>query len=112
MKDVMKILLAYDGSDCTQAALEDLRSAGLPAEATVKVVAVLETWMPPPSSWALLEGASRASQEFDTLALAQGAAVSLRSLFPGWELTAREELGSPSSVLLQLADEWQPDLLV
>lgn len=112
MKDVMKILLAYDGSDCAQAALDDLRSAGLPAQAEVKVVAILETWLPPPSSWALLEGASRASQEMNALALAQGAAVSLRSLFPGWELTAQEEIGSPASVLLKLADEWQPDLLV
>ena len=112
MKDTMKILLAYDGSDCAQAALDDLRSAGLPAKADVKVVAVLETWLPPPSSWALLEGASRASQELNALALAQGAAVSLRSLFPGWDLTAQEEIGSPSSVLLKIADEWQPDLLV
>ncbi len=112
MTDSMKILIAYDGSDCAQAALDDLRSAGLPAKAEVKVVAVLETWFPPPSSWALLEGPSRASQELDTLALAQGAAVSLRSLFPGWELTAQEELGSPASVLLKIADDWQPDLLV
>ncbi len=112
MTDSVKILIAYDGSDCAQAALDDLRSAGLPAKADVKVVAVLETWFPPPSSWALLEGASRASQELDTLALAQGAAVSLRSLFPGWDLTAQEEIGSPASLLLKIADDWQPDLLV
>jgi nucleotide-binding universal stress UspA family protein len=110
--NMMKILLAYDGSDCAQAALDDLRSAGLPDKAEVRVVAVLETWLPPPSGWALLEGASRASQELDALALAQGAAVSLRSLFPGWELTAHEEMGSPASALLKMADEWQPDLLV
>ena len=112
MKDAMKILIAYDGSACAQAALDDLRSAGLPAKAEVKVVAVLETWFPPPSGWALLEGASTASQEFDTLALAQGAAVSLRSLFPGWDLTAQEEIGSPASTLLKIADDWRPDLLV
>ncbi len=108
----MKILLAYDGSACAQAALDDLRSAGLPDKAQVKVVAVLETWLPPPSGWALLQGASKASQELDALAFAQGAAVSLRSLFPGWDLTAQEEMGSPASVLLKIADEWQPDLLV
>ncbi len=112
MKDKMKILVAYDGSDCAQAALDDLRSAGLPDKAEVKVVAVLETWLPPPSGWALLQGTSRASQELDALALAQGAAVSLRSLFPGWELTAQEEMGSPASALLKMADDWQPDLLV
>jgi nucleotide-binding universal stress UspA family protein len=112
MTNMMKILLAYDGSDCAQAALDDLRSAGLPDKAEVKVVTVLETWLPPPSGWALMQGASRASQELDALALAQGAAVSLRSLFPGWELTALEEMGSPASALLKVADNWQPDLLV
>jgi nucleotide-binding universal stress UspA family protein len=112
MKDVMKILLAYDGSDCAQAALDDLRSAGLPPAAEVKVVAVLEAWLPPPSTWELIEGATRASQELNMLARAQEAAVSLRSLFPAWNLTAHEDMGSPASVLLKLADEWKPDLLV
>jgi nucleotide-binding universal stress UspA family protein len=59
-----------------------------------------------------MEGATRASQEFAALARAQEAAVSLRSLFPGWNLTAHEEMGAPASVLLKLADEWRPDLLV
>lgn len=108
----MKILIAYDGSECAQAALDDLRVAGLPPQAEVKVVAVTEAWLPPPSSWALLEGASRESQELSMLALAQGAAVSLRSLFPGWEVSAHEEIGSPASVLLKIADEWKPDLIV
>ena len=111
-RKLMKILLAYDGSDCAQAALDDLRSAGLPTTAEVKVVAILETWLPPPSSWATLQGASQASQEYDTLALAQRAAVSLRSLFPGWDLTAQEEIGSPASILLRIADDWKPDLLI
>ena len=31
MKGTMKILVAYDGSDCAQAALDDMRAAGLPA---------------------------------------------------------------------------------
>lgn len=112
MTQSMKILIAYDGSDCAQAALDDLRSAGLPDKADVKVVAIMETWLPPPSSWAVMQGASQASQELTTLALAQGAAVSLRSLFPGWDVTAQEEMGSPSSILLKIADDWKPDLLV
>lgn len=112
MTAAMKILIAYDGSACAQAALDDLRSAGLPTQANVKVVSILETWLPPPSSWALMEGTTRASEELDRLALAQGAAVSLRSMFPGWELTAQEEIGSPSGVLLKIADDWKPDLLV
>jgi hypothetical protein len=33
MADRMKILVAYDGSECADAALDDLRRAGLPSDA-------------------------------------------------------------------------------
>ena len=52
MKDPMKILIAYDGSECADAALADLPRAGLPRQAEVIVLSVTETWLPPPSSWA------------------------------------------------------------
>lgn len=107
-----KILLAYDGSDCAQAALDDLRVAGLPAQADVQVVGILEAWLPPPSSWELAESEMRASRELDVLSQAQEAAVTLRSLFPGWDIAVQEEMGSPASILLKIADSWHPDLLV
>lgn len=107
-----KILVAYDGSDCARAALDDLRYAGLPATAQVQVVGILEAWLPPPSSWELAEGAVRASRELDVLSQAQEAAVLLRSSFPGWDISVQEEMGSPASILLKIADDWQPDLLV
>lgn len=37
---IMKILIAYDGSDCARAALEDLKSAGLPAKAEALVLSI------------------------------------------------------------------------
>src|SRR5579862_7359658 len=39
----MKILIAYDGSQCSDAAIVDLRRAGLPAVAEVSILAVVET---------------------------------------------------------------------
>ncbi|MBS1806581.1 MAG: universal stress protein [Acidobacteria bacterium] len=108
----MKILVAYDGSDCAKSALDDMRIAGLPDNAQVQVVGVLETWLPPPSSWELTEGAIQASREMDVLSQAQEAAVSLRALFPSWDLNVQEEMGSPASVLLKIADGWKPDLIV
>jgi hypothetical protein len=37
MKERMRILIGYDGSECADAAIDDLRRAGLPSEATADV---------------------------------------------------------------------------
>lgn len=63
----MKVVIAYDGSDCAKAAVDDLRRSGMPRHADALVISVGETLLPPPetlvatpSSAALLEsGASR-----------------------------------------------------
>ena len=48
MKDKMKILVGYDGSECADAALDDLARAGLPPSAEVQILSVAEVWLPPP----------------------------------------------------------------
>jgi nucleotide-binding universal stress UspA family protein len=55
----MKILITYDGSECAEAALDDLRRAGLPPAADALVVSVTEVWLPPPppSATEIVEGA-------------------------------------------------------
>ena len=40
----MKILFAYDGSECADAALEDLTRAGLDAEADVLVMTLADVF--------------------------------------------------------------------
>jgi hypothetical protein len=56
----MKILIAYDGSDCAEAALDDLQRAGLPPEAEAQIISVAEVWLPPPppSSYEIVEQAN------------------------------------------------------
>ena len=53
----MKALIASDGSACADAALDDLKRAGLPGEAEAMVVTVMEN-----SSFCqkVIEGATRA----------------------------------------------------
>ena len=46
----MKILIAYDGSDCAEAALDDLQRAGLPREAEAVILSVADVYPLPPSS--------------------------------------------------------------
>ncbi len=42
----MKILIAYDGSACANAAIDDLSRAGLPDDTEALVITVTETWLP------------------------------------------------------------------
>jgi nucleotide-binding universal stress UspA family protein len=105
----MKILAAYDGSECADAALDDLRRAGLPSDAQIKVLSVVEHWLPPPSGLEIVEQIAR-DQEY--LVLARRGGIRLVSMEPGWEVKSESGAGSPASVIIEKADEWGADLIV
>jgi nucleotide-binding universal stress UspA family protein len=105
----MKILVAYDGSECADAALDDLRRAGLPSDAQVEVLSVVENWLPPPSAIETIERIDR-GQEY--LALARRGGVRLVSMEPGWDVKSESGAGSPATVIIERADEWGADLIV
>lgn len=123
----MKILIGYDGSDCAEAALDDLQRAGLPAAAEALVLSVTEAWLPPPppSTWEIVEQAREVrvpadmrrvyAQGSDAIeegqSLAERTAVRLRGIFPRWQISVAALVGSPSRELIMKADEWQPDLI-
>ena len=44
MKKLMKVLIAYDGSVCADAAINDLKHAGLPPEGELLVVTVADIY--------------------------------------------------------------------
>ena len=124
----MKLLIAYDGSDCADAALDDLNQAGLPMEAEAHILSVAEVWLPPPppSSYEILEQARKAKSPSDlqhnyakackaakdARALAERARDRLVTRFPDWKVTADSSCGSPAWELVAKADEWKPDLIV
>jgi len=128
MKKQMKILIAYDGSDCAEAALDDLQLAGLPKTAEACVMSVTEIWLPgpPPSSFEITDPAvaayipaGRAGRWTDdspaaqaAQALADRAAARLRANFPCWTITTLIAAGSPKRELLRQANSWKPDLIV
>src|SRR5262245_41223176 len=105
----MKILVAYDGSECADAALDDLRRAGLPSDAQIKVLSVVENWLPPPSGLEIIEHIAR-DQEY--LVLARRGGIRLVSMEPGWNVKSESGAGSPATVIIEKADEWEADLIV
>jgi len=109
MANRMKILVAYDGSECADAALDDLRRAGLPSDAQIKVLSVVENWLPPPSGLEIIEHIDR-DQEY--LALARRGGIRLVSMEPGWDVKSESGAGSPATVIIEKADEWGADLIV
>jgi len=124
----MKILIGYDGSNCAEAALDDLMRAGLPETAEAHIMSIAEVWLPPPppSSYEIVEEARKAQspaelqRDFakrcpaakEALALAHDACERVRTKFPNWKVTADSSCGSPAWELVAKADQWQPDLIV
>src|SRR5262249_45938523 len=109
MGNRMKILVAYDGSECADAALDDLRRVGLPADAQIKVLSVVENWLPPPSG---LEISERIDRDQEYLALARRGGIRLVSMEQGWDVKSESGAGSPATVIIEKADEWEADLIV
>ena len=128
MSTRMKLLIAYDGSECAEATLDDLQLAGLPGDAEALVLSVAELWLPPPlpSAVEVVEGALAAhtpaelqreymkesSPVLEARGLAESARARLRKNFPGWEVRAESYYGSPAREVLRVADEWGPHLVV
>ena len=109
MANRMKVLVAYDGSECADAALDDLGRAGLPSDAQIKVLSVVENWLPPPSGLEIIEHIDR-DQEY--LAMARRGEIRLVSMEPGWDVKSESGEGSPATVIIEKADEWGADLIV
>ena len=124
----MKVLIGYDGSDCAEAALDDLTRAGLPRTGEAHILSVAEVWLPPPppSSYEILEEArkvqspaelqrdfaSRCPAAKEALALAERACERVKTNFPKWKVTAASACGSAAWELVTNADRWKPDLIV
>lgn len=128
MNGKMKVLLAYDGSSYADAAIDDLRRAGLPRETEALVVSVGDVlMMPPPSSYEVVEQAfasprvnsaveqaqARASKVLEeAAALAAQGGERVRSLFPEWAVSSEALAGTPAWELIGKAEEWRADLIV
>lgn len=124
----MKVLIAYDGSECADSALDDLTHAGLPPRGEALVMSVAEVWLPPPppSSYEIVEMATAADSPFglerkymagsqavkDADEMAAKAAARFQANFPNWKVKHEAVWGSPTWELFSKAEDWNADLIV
>lgn len=118
----MKILVAYDGSEFADAALQDLQRAGLNDDVEVLVLTVADVFVPNPINdngfptyvpTPVKRAHLRARNELEQAGVLAGrASEKIKSLFPNWRVNFQAEADSPAWALILQADEWKPDLIV
>jgi hypothetical protein len=93
----MKLLIAYDGSECSDRALLDRRVAGMPDVVEAVVVSAAERWLPPPAASTLAFPAEGTIVGVEPAGeVVSWAYRRLESMFPRWDIRTalyRRELG-------------------
>ena len=111
----MKLLIAYDGSAHADAAIDDLRRAGLSRQCDAMVVSIAHHGFPEAQHLDAGEGQFgnpwKATMK-EAEALAQKGRIRVQSIFPGWSVSSEPLWGDPAKMLLKTIDVWKPDLAV
>lgn len=122
----MKILIAYDGSDCANGAIEDLSRAGLSDDTEAMILNVTETWLPKDFEnesfvgtigWTgaenikLMRGAALEKMA-EGEKLCTEASRRIQQKFPAWQVRHKTIGGYAESEILLEADESKPALIV
>lgn len=120
----MKLLIAYDGSPHSDAAIDDLAKAGLPQEGEAMIVTVAEVWLPPSggidSSIAddrveILLAHHRSKGEAVIAAAkenAERAEGRVKALLSRWSVSSSATYGSPAWEVISSAEALAADLIV
>ena len=125
MNNLLKLLIAYEGSACSDAALHDLRRAGLPPTAEAVVVSVAYVFLPPegeaadeelaaPVAAALVRPARAQAERAvrEARAVAERGAQKVRADFPGWAVRAEADGDAPAWAVIKRAGDLGTDLVV
>ncbi|HKR58949.1 MAG TPA: universal stress protein [Pyrinomonadaceae bacterium] len=121
----MKILVAHDGSGGADAALDDLKNAGLPKAVEALVMTLADVVVPPSINEGvdntfptdLPKGVRRAHERAgqrvkEAEAIAKRAAEKIKKEFPAWQVGHEAFADSPTWALIRKAAEWKADLIV
>lgn len=113
----MKILLAVDGSQCSDLAVSEVVRRPWPDESELKLITVIEPMLLPMSEPMSLPGdyfeqAEQVAQEQAAVVI-EKAEEAIKSAHPtGIAITSEILRGNPKQVIVEEAEKWKADLIV
>jgi nucleotide-binding universal stress UspA family protein len=113
----MKILLAVDGSPCSDQAIEEIGRRPWPDQSEVKVLSAFEVPLPPtPDAWALppsyFDEMDRSARNHAEATVERAVKKLKSSLDPAVTVSSEFLPGPPRAVILDEAERWGADLIV
>ena len=113
----MKILLAVDGSDCSEAAAEEVASRPWPEGSEIRILSVIEPFITPMAeAWALpddyWEEADKAARDHAGSTVDKALAALAARKHPGGSVTSEIARGNSRDAILSEAERWGADLIV
>lgn len=123
----MRILIGYDGSEHSDAAIDDLKRAGLPRDSDVLIASIADLLIGGPELSEIVgqtmtsrwdeSGLQKAKTHAERVTkeakeAASKARARVRKLFPEWNVHAEVMIGTPAWVLIDLVNKWNADLVV
>ena len=112
----MKVILAFDGSEHSQAALAEVASREWPADTEIEVLTVIHSRWPlvgdPFFTVASAHMESMQEQERDAPELLKHAVEEIRRHAPRLAVTSKALEGVPHEVIVREAEDWEADLIV
>lgn len=113
----MRILLAVDGSPCSDAAVNEVASRPWPVNSEFRVVSAFQISLsPPPEVWAIepafYDEVQRVVREQAQEVVAITSAKLRKALGQSVSVTGEVLQNSPQSAILEEAERWKADLIV
>lgn len=113
----MRILLAVDGSPCSEAAVNEVASRPWPSNSEFRIVSAFQIPISPtPEAWTIQPGyydeLARAVREQTQKVVDATSARLKEALGPSINVTGEVLPGSPQSAILEEAECWKADLIV
>lgn len=113
----MKVLLAVDGSPCSDAAIDEVAERPWPEDTTIRILSAFEMPLPPtPEAWALppeyLDEIEAAGRENARRIVEVAREKLVAKVKKSVAIETKYVVGPAKTVILEEGDTWDPDLIV